>query len=66
VLVHAEEVRIKHASERVYIGREQQWRGAGASADVLAECSERASVLANWSFNSGSGAFWDGDDDNIA
>jgi hypothetical protein len=75
VLVHAEEVRLNHASERVDVWPIlQQWRGAGAGADapaharvsddMLAKCSERASALANWSFSSGSGAFWDGDDDD--
>jgi hypothetical protein len=70
VLLHAEEVRMKHGAECVDVGPIlQQWRSADAysprgSDDVLAMCSERASALANMAFRSGSGAFWDGDDDD--
>lgn len=60
VLIHAEKMR-SAALDFPDIGV-QAWRG-GASNDLLGQCCEHASALADQAFVEGSGAFYDGDDD---
>ena len=59
VLIHAEDVRRTAALDFPDVGI-QAWRGAGEDGTVLGRCEAQARALADDAYARGSGAFWDG------